>query len=83
MWTEKSFELWDIRREYLPGIRAPLLAIQGYEDEYGTMAQLDELARHVTAHCELVKLRNCGHAPFRDQPEATLAAVTRFVNRLR
>ena len=79
VWTDESFGRWDIRQEYLPGIRAPLLAIQGCEDEYGTMAQLDELARYVAGPCELLKLERCGHAPFRDQPELTLAAVTRFI----
>ena len=79
VWTDESFARWDIRQEYLPGIRAPLLAIQGCEDEYGTMAQLDELARYVAGPCELLKLERCGHAPFRDQPELTLAAVTRFI----
>jgi pimeloyl-ACP methyl ester carboxylesterase len=60
-----------------------VLAIQGYGDEYGTMAQLDEIARHVGGPCELLKLEDCGHAPFRDQPERTLAAVTGFVERLK
>ena len=57
----------------------PVLAIQGYDDVYGTMAQLDELASRVKGPCELLKLEDCGHAPFREQPEQTLAAVTRFV----
>ena len=81
VWTEERFKSWDIREEYLPKIRAPVLAIQGHGDEYGTMAQLDEIARHVAGPCELLKLEECGHAPFRDQPETTLAAVTRFVTR--
>src|SRR5436190_1999169 len=74
------FERWDIRDDFLPGVRCPVLAIQGYDDEYGTMAQLDEIARRVPGPCELLKLERCGHAPFRDQPEATLAALTRFFN---
>jgi pimeloyl-ACP methyl ester carboxylesterase len=61
-------------------VRCPVLAIQGYDDEYGTMAQLDEIARRVAAPCELLKLERCGHAPFRDQPDETLAALTRFIN---
>jgi len=46
------------------------------------MAQLDEIERRVAGRCELVKLERCGHIPFRDQPEATLAAVKRFVQSL-
>ena len=83
VWTEENFKAWDIREDYLPAVRCPVLAIQGYDDEYGTMAQLDEIARRVSGPCELLKLENCGHTPSRDQPEKTLAAVTRFIDQLK
>jgi len=83
VWTEPNFKRWDIRDEYLEKIDAPVLAIQGYADEYGTMAQLDDIARKVRGPCELLKLHDCGHAPFRDQPEKTLAAVAAFIDKLR
>ena len=83
VWTEENFKRWDIRAEYLERIDVPVLAIQGYADEYGTMAQLDDIARHVRGPCELLKLEECGHAPFRDQPDATLAAITGFVDKLK
>jgi pimeloyl-ACP methyl ester carboxylesterase len=83
VWTQENFKRWDIREDYLTKVCVPVLAIQGYADEYGTMAQLDEIARHVGGPCELLKLGDCGHTPFRDQPERTLAAVTGFVDRLK
>jgi pimeloyl-ACP methyl ester carboxylesterase len=83
VWLDPDFERWDIRGQYLPKVRSPVLAIQGLQDEYGTMAQLDEIAARVAGPCELLKLEDCGHAPFRDQPETTLAAVTRFIDRLK
>jgi pimeloyl-ACP methyl ester carboxylesterase len=79
VWLDPEFKGWDIRDDYLPRISCPVLAIQGYDDEYGTMAQVDEMARRVKAPCELLKLEDCGHAPFREQPERTLEAVVRFV----
>ncbi len=79
VWLDGGFKSWDIRDDYLPHINCPVLAIQGYDDVYGTMAQLDELAAGVKGPCELIKLKNCGHAPFREQPEKTMAAVTAFV----
>src|SRR5256885_15960074 len=79
VWLDADFKGWDIRDDYLPRVACPVLAIQGYDDVYGTMVQLDELARRVKGPCELLKLEDCGHAPFREQPEKTLAAVTRFV----
>jgi len=79
VWLDPEFKGWDIRDDYLPRISCPVLAIQGYDDAYGTMAQVDEMARRVKAPCELLKLADCGHAPFREQPERTLEAVVRFV----
>jgi pimeloyl-ACP methyl ester carboxylesterase len=83
VWCDANFESWDVREDYLPNIRCPVLAMQGFDDEYGTMAQLDEIARCVAGPCELVKLERCGHSPFRDQPDKTLAAMVRFVEKLR
>jgi pimeloyl-ACP methyl ester carboxylesterase len=79
VWRDPDFERWDIRAEYLPRIACPVLGIQGREDEYGTMAQLEEIERLVAGPCELLKLESCGHAPFRDQPERTLSSVSGFV----
>lgn len=78
-WLEPEFLQWNIE-EYLPGIACPVLAVQGADDAYGTMEQLERIARGVRGPCELLKLAQCGHAPFRDQPARTLEAVTRFVN---
>jgi pimeloyl-ACP methyl ester carboxylesterase len=47
------------------------------------MAQLHEIERCVAGACELLKLNDCGHAPFRDQPEKTLSAATRFIEAIR
>lgn len=78
VWLDPEFRRWNIE-DYLPGVRAPLLAIQGEDDEYGTLAQLDAIRRRVPGRCELLTLPNCGHAPHRDQPDAVLAAVSRFI----
>jgi pimeloyl-ACP methyl ester carboxylesterase len=78
VWLDPEFRCWNIE-EYLPGIRCPVIAIQGEDDEYGTMAQLDAIAKQVRSRCELVKLARCGHSPFRDQPGEAAAALVRFV----
>ena len=79
VWLDPAFLQWNIE-QYLPRIGCPLLAIQGEDDEYGTLAQLEAIRRGVRSPCELVKLKDCGHAPFRDQPQATLAALTEFIH---
>jgi pimeloyl-ACP methyl ester carboxylesterase len=80
IWLRSDFRRWSIE-EYLPRIRCPVLAIQGEDDEYGTMEQLGIMARTVP-DCDLVKLEDCRHSPHRDQPEAVLEAISRFVDRV-
>lgn len=80
-WLDPRFRDWNIE-EFLPRIRCPVLAIQGEGDQYGTMAQLDAIARQVAGPCELLKLEDCGHSPHRDQPERVLAAIADFVRRV-
>jgi pimeloyl-ACP methyl ester carboxylesterase len=82
IWLSPAFRDWNIER-YLPGIDCPLLLIQGRDDEYGTLAQLDAIERQVSGRVERVELADCGHSPHRDQPSATLAAITDFVSTLR
>jgi pimeloyl-ACP methyl ester carboxylesterase len=77
-WLDPGFLSWDLRG-YLPGVRVPVMVIQGEDDEYGTLAQVDAIERGVPAPVERVILPACGHSPHRDQREATLAAITRFV----
>ncbi|HXR58582.1 MAG TPA: alpha/beta hydrolase [Burkholderiales bacterium] len=81
-WLDPAFEQWNIEA-YLPGIACPVLAIQGENDEYGTMAQLDAIRRQVKGPCELLKLSDCGHSPHRDRPEEVLTAVVDFLTRLK
>jgi pimeloyl-ACP methyl ester carboxylesterase len=78
VWRDPNFTSWDIRDDYLPKIACPVLAIQGEDDEYGTMAQLDDTKARVKS-CQLLKLPDCGHSPFRDQPERVLQAIGSFL----
>jgi pimeloyl-ACP methyl ester carboxylesterase len=80
VWLSPGFRSFDIRPD-CRRIRAPLLAIQGLDDEYGSMAQLDALALAAPQTVQL-RLPDCGHSPQRDQPERTLEAVTAFLHPL-
>jgi pimeloyl-ACP methyl ester carboxylesterase len=77
-WLSPAFRDWNIE-EYLPAIRCPVLAIQGEDDEYATMRQIDAIAAQLPA-TRLLKLAQCGHSPHRDQPAAILGAVDRFLH---
>ena len=77
IWLSDAFRSYDIRRE-ISAIAAPLLAIQGEDDPYGTMAQIDEIAVAVP-HARLLKLAPCGHSPHRDQPQAVAQRIGDFL----
>ena len=77
IWLDPAFRAWNIEGR-LPRICCPLLAVQGEDDEYGTMAQVDAIARSV-AHAKIIKLPDCGHSPHRDRPAALVAAVVAFL----
>lgn len=77
VWLSAPFRAFDIRTE-CAAITAPLLLIQGEDDEYGTMAQLDDTARAVP-HAQRLALPGCGHSPHRDQAEAVTRAITDFL----
>ena len=80
IWLSADFRAWNIE-SYLPRIACPILAMQGEDDEYGTMDQLARIARGAR-DVELLKLPDCRHSPHRDQPDAVLAAIARFVDRV-
>lgn len=80
-WLNPEFRNWNIEA-FLPTIACPLLAIQGEQDNYGTMAQLDAIARQSGGRCDLLKLAQCGHSPHRDQRAAVLAAAVHFIETL-
>jgi pimeloyl-ACP methyl ester carboxylesterase len=79
-WLDPAFRAWNLE-EHLPRIEVPVLVLQGEDDPYGTRAQVEAIARQVSGPVETLMLPACGHAPHRDQPEATLAAMSAFVRR--
>lgn len=79
IWLHPQFRSWNIR-DSVSKIRVPVLAIQGLDDEYGTMAQLDALASDARkARVDCLSLSKCGHAPHRDRPDLTLPAIAAFL----
>lgn len=77
VWLSPAFRAFDIRDECRQ-ITAPLLLVQGVDDEYGTMAQLDEI-QAATPHAGRLELPACGHSPHRDQPERLTAELASWL----
>ena len=76
IWLDPAFKDWSIEAE-IGSISAPLQAIQGMDDEYGTLEQIRGIARRVP-QTELLALPDCRHSPQRDQPDAIIAAGVAF-----
>jgi len=77
-WLAPDFRAWNIE-DCLPGVTCPVLAIQGKNDEYGTLAQIEAIERGVAAPFRKLVLERCGHSPHRDREEAVLAAMAAFI----
>ncbi|MBS0445474.1 MAG: alpha/beta hydrolase [Proteobacteria bacterium] len=79
IWLAPAFRDWSIEHE-LAAIRCPVLAIQGIDDEYGTLEQIRGIARRVP-QTRLLELADCGHSPHRDRPDAVIEAAAAFIAR--
>jgi len=77
IWLADAFRSWNIEA-LLPRIACPILAIQGLDDEYGTLEQIESIARSVP-RTRLLALTACRHSPHRDQPAAVLRATAEFI----
>ncbi len=80
-WLDPAFRKWDIAEE-LAYIRVPILIVQGEADPYGTSRQIAVAREECYCPVEVTLLPAVKHSPHREAPEATLAAVAGFVNRL-
>lgn len=77
-WLNPQFRYWSLA-PYLPSVTAPVLALQGEADEYGTPAQLTAIAEGVGGAVETALL-DCGHWPHREQRAETLGRITAFLH---
>ncbi len=80
-WLDPAFEDWNIA-EAIAYWRVPALAIQGAEDQYGTIAQIHEIENRTYSPVDVEIFEACKHSPFAEQPERTLAAISDFCARL-
>ncbi|WP_370300760.1 alpha/beta fold hydrolase [Pseudooceanicola sp.] len=81
VWLDPGFAKWNVA-EVIDYFRIPALAIQGRDDQYGTLAQIEVIDERAYSPVDMVVIDNCKHAPHLEQPEAVLAAVAEFTERL-
>ena len=80
-WLDDGFRDWNIA-ENIDYLRIPVLGIQGRDDEYGTLAQLDELETRLYSPFDCAVLEGCKHSPHLEKPDETLSVVSEFCKRL-
>jgi pimeloyl-ACP methyl ester carboxylesterase len=76
-WLDPDFRQWNLEA-YLPRITAPTLVVQGTADQYGTLAQVDAIARQLAGPVETMLVEGAGHSPFRDSPAQVHARIADF-----
>jgi len=83
IWLHPDFRAWNIEA-LLPAIRCPILAIQGVDDEYGTLAQVEAIRTQAinSPDVDILQLADCRHSSHRDQPVAVLRAILDFLDAL-
>jgi pimeloyl-ACP methyl ester carboxylesterase len=81
IWLDPRFQSWSLGAE-VQRLAVPTLIIQGEDDAYGTLAQLDAISEVAPGPVQRLVLSACGHVPFRDQELAVLDAITGFIERL-
>jgi pimeloyl-ACP methyl ester carboxylesterase len=77
IWLHPPFSAWSIESE-IEAIRCPILAVQGLDDEYGTLEQIRGIARRVP-QAKLLELSDCGHSPHRDQADRLITSASAFM----
>ncbi|MEM9277305.1 MAG: alpha/beta hydrolase [Pseudomonadota bacterium] len=80
-WLDPGFEEWNVS-DVIDYFRIPVLAIQGSDDQYGSLAQIEEIDTRIYSPLDTLILQDCGHAPHVEKPEATLSAIVEFTERL-
>lgn len=77
IWLSPTFREWSIEA-FLDDIQCPVLAMQGIDDEYGTMEQIRGIAKRAP-QTRLLEIPDCGHVPQRDQPQVVIDALRAFL----
>lgn len=76
-WLDPDFKRWNVE-EVLNTIKVPVLAIQGLDDQYGTLAQVNVIPKRCPSPVTVKALPETRHAPHLESPDATLSAIQAF-----
>ena len=80
-WLDPGFRTWDIT-DALAYIRVPIEIVQGENDQYGTVRQIEIAQQECYCPVEVNLIAGAGHAPHRERPDVTVAAIADFAQRV-
>ncbi len=78
-WTSEKFRNWNMEH-FLPSIQCASLIIQGENDEYGTLEQVEKIASQTTGVSTKFIIPNAKHTPHNEAPELVLERSAEFIN---
>ncbi len=78
-WRDPAFRHFSAV-ETIRSVRCPVLVIQGENDDYGTAAQVESIARAVSGPVRSLILPALGHFPHREDPARILSETERFLS---
>jgi pimeloyl-ACP methyl ester carboxylesterase len=81
IWLSPTFRTWSLGAE-VQALRVPTLVIQGEDDEYGTLAQVDAITQAAPGPMTRCVLAACRHSPHRDQEKSVIEAVKSWQGKL-
>lgn len=81
MWVKNEFKIWNIEH-FLPAVKCPSLIIQGKDDEYGTLKQVERICTQTTGISTELIIQNAKHTPHKETPEITLEQSALFIKEL-
>jgi pimeloyl-ACP methyl ester carboxylesterase len=80
-WLDPDFRRWNIE-SFLPAISIPVLVIQGFDDNYGTIAQVDAIEKSVQGMFRKCLLDACGHNPWAEKTDVVLDVSAQFIGQV-
>jgi pimeloyl-ACP methyl ester carboxylesterase len=78
VWLDPAFRGWTLEQD-AERVTCPILLVQGADDPYGTLDQLDRIEARVRGPVRRLVVPG-GHSPHREAPEAVLREIARFVD---
>ncbi len=80
-WLQPEYADWSMEKD-LAAIRCPLLVIQGLDDDFGSPAQVESIARNASGDVRTLLLPGCGHVPHNQMRGFVIDSIREFLENI-